>query len=88
MSRARTCSIASDVPVTVAYALMVGFVVVLTLVALWLLRRTHGPYPALLDSIADRHSFPVEARKVDKGGQVRLRFRVQPGAATDEPDAG
>jgi len=32
----------SDVPVTVAYALMVGFVVVLTLVALWLLRRGVG----------------------------------------------
>jgi len=32
----------SDVPVWVAYALMIGFVVVLTAVALWLLRRGVG----------------------------------------------
>lgn len=32
----------SDVPVWVAYALMIGFVVVLTVVALWLLRRGVG----------------------------------------------
>ena len=32
----------SDVPLWVAYALMIGFVVVLTAVALWLLRRGVG----------------------------------------------
>jgi ABC-2 type transport system permease protein len=32
----------SDVPVVVAYALMIGFVVVLTALALWLLRRGVG----------------------------------------------
>jgi len=32
----------SDVPVLVAYALMIGFVVVLTALALWLLRRGVG----------------------------------------------
>ncbi|MNT46017.1 Inner membrane transport permease YadH [compost metagenome] len=32
----------SDVPVVVAYALMIGFVVVLTALALWLLKRGVG----------------------------------------------
>ena len=44
--------------------------------ALWLLRRTHGQYPALLDSIADRHVRYNETRdylfELEKQGKAYL----------------
>ena len=44
--------------------------------ALWLLRRTHGHYPALLDSIADRHVRYNETRdylfELEKQGKAYL----------------